>query len=404
MLLWIGQTVSGSGSWIDFVGLNAYVYHLSGSGKVLGFFLLIRLLPALLFGSLGGIMADRFDRRRILLYCDCARSILVLAFLFTRELYIIYIIGFLLSALDKVFLGSMGAILPDVIEKDEILKANSLRRMSSSLVTVLGPAIGGAIIGLWGFKIVFIIDSCSFFVSVLTLLFIRPPAAAGSPGEKAPDFIEELKVTWKFIAGSFLLSTFIILRLLDALGSGAYNTALPVFASDVSKLGGSFYGYLIAVWGCGTFLGSAAVGFLQRMYKFKVEHLFCSAMLLMAAGMGMTFNLNCWYLSMSAIFLGGLGDGVSGVLFTTMLMEAPPRELRGKVFGTVSAVLFMAAGIGMLLAGLMMDYFRYAHITNTGSLFIFASTLILWMFISRTTDKRQPGSVPESDAERGEIQ
>ena len=388
LLLWIGQTVSGFGSWIDFVGLNAYIYKLSGSGKILGFFLLVRLLPALIFGSLGGIMADRFDRRKILLLCDLARGILVLSFLFIKDLYLFFIIGFVLSALDKFFAASMGAILPDVVEKEDLLEANSLRRMSSSFITVIGPAIGGLLIGFWGYRIVFIIDSGSFFISVLTLLFVLSPAVIKSCEGKPPGIIEELKVTFRFFAGSFLLSSFIVLRLLDSLGSGTYNTALPVFASHISQSGGSYYGYLIATWGCGTFLGSLLVGFLQKMYKCKIEHLFCASMLVMSVGMGLTFIMDRLSLSLAAIFLGGIGDGISGVIFTTMLMEEPPRELRGKVFGSVSALFYMLAGLGMLLAGVLMDYTRYYYITSTGSIFIFITTIILWIFIHKRLSKQ----------------
>lgn len=380
LLLWIGQAVSSAGTWINFVGLNAYVYHVFGSGRILGLFLLIRLLPALLFGSLGGIIADRLDRRKILIVCDFIRGFLVLAFLSTDNLYLYFLIGFLLSALDKVFTASLGALLPDLVERDALMEANSLKRMSQSLVTVLGPALAGLLIGLWGYKVVFIIDSGTFFFSVLTLLLVISPEPLAVKRLTPEGIREELRVTMRFITGSAIFFLFMLLRVVDGLGSGTYNTALPVFASGVAK---SFYGYLVASWGCGTFLGSLLVGILQKTYKFKIESLFCGSMLLMALGMGGTFNVQQWIPSLVLIFIGGLGDGVSGVIFTTMMMEEPPREIRGKVFGSVSAIFYMAAGFGMLIGGILIDHFKYSGVTNAGSLFIAISTVVVWGILAR---------------------
>lgn len=377
-LLWSGQSISGLGTWINFVGLNAYIYHITGSGAILGSFLLIRILPALIFGSLGGILADRLCKRKIMIFCDLLRAVLVLSFLFTKDIFLFFLIGFILSALDKIFMASNGAILPDLVKKEDVLSANSINRMTNSIITVLGPAVGGALIGFCGYKTVFVIDSLSFFVSVATLIFMKKQGSLELKESEKTDIIAEMKSTFKFLSGSSILLSFTFLRFLDGLGSGSYNTVLPVFASKINILGGSYYGYLIAFWGLGTFLGSLSTGFLKTKINISTKNLFCGAMIVMALGMGLTFNFNIAVISLISIFLGGIGDGISSVIFNTILMKAPPKELRGKVFGTISSFLYMVVGIGMLIAGFFIDFVKYVLITNGGTVTIITGTVFVW--------------------------
>ncbi|MDQ7824688.1 MAG: MFS transporter [Candidatus Eremiobacteraeota bacterium] len=388
-LLWSGQSVSSLGTWINFVGLNAYIYHLTGSGKILGTFFLIRILPALFFGSLGGILADRYDKRIIMILCDAVRAVTVLAFVVTDNLAAFFIIGFILSSLDKIYLAASGALVPDIVKKDDILASNSLSRMSYSVITVFGPAIGGVLIGFWGYKAVFVIDSATFFFSVATLLLISHGARrTGEAKEQVKTSVaDELRDTFRFLAGSTVLLTFTLLRVLDGLGSGSYNTIMPVFAASVPMGQGSFYGYLIAFWGGGTFLGSLLVTYLRKNTAIRTDNLFCGATILMACGMGGTFLTGEKAISLLSITIGGIGDGISSVLFNTLLMELPPKELRGKIFGSISSLFYVVAGTGMFLAGLCLDYVKYVHITTAGSLLIIAGTLVVWWILMATRRK-----------------
>ncbi len=387
LLLWTGQSVSGLGTWINYIGLNAYIYHLYGSGKLLGIFLVIRLIPSVFFGSLGGVLADRFDRKTIMLICDSLRALMVLAFIFSTGLTEFYVIGFFLSAFDKIFTASFGSMVPDIVKRESLMQANSLNRMSSSVITVVGPALGGMLIGFWGYKVVFIVDSLSFFFSVLTLLLIRSEVKKAVEKKEHPPLSKEFRETALFLAGSTILLTTLFLRFLDGMGSGTYNAVLPVFGMKDVGLKGSFYGYLIAFWGAGTFIGSMAVSFLQKRLKIPLIHLYCGSMVVMTCGMGLTFRCDLWYFAFISIFMGGVGDGISSVIFMTFLMEKPPDHLRGKIFGTVSALLYMMVGIGTYVAGLLLDKIKYVHITDVGSLVIVAGTLAVWLFLLLRKEK-----------------
>jgi MFS family permease len=164
------MTVSRIGSWIDFIGLNLYVYNTFGSGKILGTFLMARMLPSILFGPLGGYISDHYSRRNIMIICDTARAFLVIGFIFTKDLFTFFAIGIMLSAIDKIYTAANNAFLPDIVEKEELMEANSIIKMTASTVTILGAMAGGIIVSSLNFSWIFIIDSITFIFSIISIL------------------------------------------------------------------------------------------------------------------------------------------------------------------------------------------------------------------------------------------
>lgn len=373
LLLLIGQTVSGLGTWISFVGLNLYVYEVFGSGKILGTFMVVRMLPAVFFGPIGGWLADRYPRRRILLACDALRAVLILGFLFTRSLPAFFLLGLLLSGIDKVFLAAYGAFLPSLVSKEQLLPANAATRMGRSLITIIGPAAGGLLVAFTSYKWVFIIDSCTFAASVLCLLLIAAaePAPSAKPGG-AP--FREFGIVFSFFRAHLALAFLAGVRLVDAFGSGAYNTALPIFSRTLSQA--SAYGWLIGAWALGEFCGALLIGRVPKALSSRREALFSVSVVLMACGMGLMFRCGLLYPALAAVFLGGVGDGVSTVLFNTVLMKESPEESRGRIFGTTIAMIYTVVAVGMGAAGLLLDRMPLRLITDAASVFIVLSVLI----------------------------
>jgi len=358
--LWLGQSVSSLGTWINFVGLNLYVYSLFDSGKILGIFLVIRMLPSLLFGSLGGYLADRFPRKKIMIICDLARALIVLGYVFTRDLYVFFALGMLLSAIDKIFIAANGAFIPNVVNADNLLSANSIIRMTRSIITVIGPAVGAVLVSSYSYRWVFIIDSFTFVFSVICILFITPYRRVETSKDR-PSFIEEFKAASAFFKAQVGLFFLAVARLIDALGSGAYNTSLPIFSKLLTSGKGAVYGWLIGAWSLGEFTGALLVNYLGKKRKVPHENLFAIAVVVMACGMGFTFHSESLYPALILIYLGGLGDGVSNVIFNTTLMQKSPDHLRGKIFGTVTAMVYTAVAVGIAASGFFIDKYPQAR-------------------------------------------
>jgi len=375
-LLWLGQTVSSAGGWINYVGLNVLLYQISGSGKLLGAFFVARLVPALFFGPIGGYLADRYDKRKLMIICDLVRALLVLVFIFITESYVFFILGFFLSVFDKIYSSASGAILPDLVNKEELLSANSLNRISQSVTTVIGPAIGGFLIGSWGYKVVFAFDSLTFFFSVVTLLFIKYAYIPKDPSEikKRGGFVFEIKEAFGFMAVSSALLSIAFIRFFDGFASGAFNTVFPVFSTGVPVAFGTFYGWLLSFYGIGTLLGSSFTGKMRK--KFGTNGLYCVSTIIMAVGLGSAFLFENPIISIACIAIGGVGEGISSVIFSTVIMEVTPKEILGKIYGTLNSLVWVLCGLGMMTAGFCLDYVKYAVITSFASILIIVFTLI----------------------------
>ena len=386
MLLWTGQSISDLGTWINFVGLTLYIYQIFGSGKILGLFMVVRMLPALIFGSLGGYIADRYSCKTVMIICDILRAALVLAFLWTTNLYAFFVIGLLLSALDKVFVAARGAIIPGIVEKEDLMEANSLSRMTHSVITIVGPAIAALLVSKLTYRSVFIVDSLTFVVSFITVLCITSyvPVPRSS---KQSNFIEEFKDTFRFFGGHLTLMFLTGMRILDATGSGAYNVALPIFSKTLTSLKGSSFGWLIGAWALGEFSGSLSLKHITNKINISKEGIFALSVILMATGMGMTFHTGNLYIAMIVIFFGGFGDGIAGVMFNTELMKESPDNMRGKIFGTTMAMQVTAVALGMAVSGFFLDKFPMRSITDFCS-FAIAGGTALGFFLFKLKNKK----------------
>ena len=374
LLLWGGQTVSALGTWINFVGLNLYVLDVFGSGRILGSFLVVRMLPAIFFGPLGGYLADKFSRRTIMITCDIARAVLVLGFLLTRNLWVFMFLGMALSSIDKVFQATQRSFLPNVVPKEGLVEANAAWRMSTSLTTVIGPAVGGFLVSVYSYPVVFVVDALTFVFSVICTLLITVTGQVkkAKKGSAAHEF--GLVVTFFKTRVALLFLT--IARLIDALGSGAYNTSLPLFSKVLAKELGGVYGWLIGAWAFGQFLGAYIVTKLLKKLADHKEAFFTIVVVLMALGMGGTFHCSTLAFAMLAIFVGGFGDGMSNVLFNTVLMAEAPDETRGKIFGTLTALIYTAVALGMAGTGFFLDFFNMRAVTNGATAIIITGVVL----------------------------
>jgi MFS family permease len=320
-----------------------------------------------------------------MIVCDTVRAVLVLGFLFAGDITAIFIIGFIISAIDKIFMAANGSFLPNIVEKEDLLEANSINRMTVSVIMVLGPSIGALLVAAYTYKVVFIVDSITFFVSVICSLLITVPGLSGGKSSKGGIFAG-FQTAWVFFAGKSALLFLTFVRLVDALGSGSYNTALPIFAKSFSLGKGAAYGWLVAVWAMGEFTGSLIVNTLSKKIKISNEKLFSISVLMMAVGMGLTFRTGYLHLALIFIFLGGIGDGISNVLFNTVLMKESPNEIRGRIYGSTVALVYTVVAIGMAGAGFFIDKFPLYKITDFCTLLIIVWVILGYIFIG---DKKE---------------
>ena len=186
--LWLGQVVSQLGDWFDTIALFTLVLRLTGSGRAVGLVLVARFLPSVVLGPLSGVLADRFNRRHIMIVSDVARALVVLGFLFVRspdQLWLVYVLTVLQLAFSAFFEPARSAALPSIVAPRDLVAANSISAVTWSAMLTLGAAVGGPVTDWFGTDAAFVIDSLTYLVSAVLVWRVRLPQTTAAPEDKA---------------------------------------------------------------------------------------------------------------------------------------------------------------------------------------------------------------------------
>src|SRR5580765_6424005 len=166
------------GDWFDTIALYTIILNLTGSGRAIGLLMVARFVPSFVFGSLSGVVADRFSRRSIMIVSDLLRAVVVLGFLFVRradQLWIIYFLTVLQLGLSTFFEPAKTAVIPSIVSDRELVAANAISSVTWSVMLTLGAAIGGLITGWFGTDVAFILDALSYLLSAALIASIKVP-------------------------------------------------------------------------------------------------------------------------------------------------------------------------------------------------------------------------------------
>src|ERR1051325_4912445 len=189
--LMIGRFISQLGDWFNSVALFTLLLNLTGSGESVALVLIIKLLPTFFFGPLAGVVADRFNRKAVMIAADVLRGLVVLGFLLIRgsnQVWMVYLLTTLQVVLSTFFEPAESASVPNIIRRRELVTANALGSVSWSATLAIGAALGGFVTDLFGRNTAFVIDSLSFFLSALFIISVRiPPLRAADAGGEMAD-------------------------------------------------------------------------------------------------------------------------------------------------------------------------------------------------------------------------
>ncbi len=289
-LLWFGQLISLTGDYVLIVALPFYTYQLTGSVLATGVMFLVQALPGLFLGSLAGVFVDRWDRRWTMIASDLLRAGVLLFLLLARSrdlVWIIYAVAFTEQLISLFFIPAKGAIIPNLVEEQHLMAANSLNSTSDAITRLVGPPLGGALLALLGLSSTVFIDSASYLVSAVMILLISMPARSLLAGE-APAVDQKEEVVQKGEAGMLvtlagvwrewldglrlviherILLTLFVAGAIIMLSQGIINVLIVVFVKAILHGDASTFGLLITFQGIGMLAGAVLVGQLGKRLK-----------------------------------------------------------------------------------------------------------------------------------------
>ncbi|WP_427340884.1 MFS transporter [Caloranaerobacter sp. DY30410] len=370
-LLWISQVISNIGDWLNAIAIPLLVLRLTNSPIAVSFYMVSRFIPNILFSSVTGILVDKFNRKKIMIFSDLGRFCIFLLYPYTTNVYQVYGLAFLATIFTLLFEPAKSATIPNIVEEDKLLEANSISSSTASLMRLLGTAVGGILITTLDLKVTFYINSITFIISALTVFFIRvSDNKMSSSTEKERDSISgQLKQGFSAILSDKLLSTLIFMDALSIVGYGFLNVLLPIFAIKVLTNSESAYGFIMSFFSSGLFIGSLLMNKISQ--KKSLPILWCIGLTL--SGITQIFFGLSYSIIIAAvfIFMTGFGDAIQIVSYSTIRHKIVPDNLRGRVFSIAEGINSGALLIGMGSTGFLLN------IINARILTIFSGTLIL---------------------------
>ncbi|MGH2729826.1 MAG: MFS transporter [Actinomycetota bacterium] len=335
-LLWMGMTVSLLGDGIYFVALTWKVLQLSDGSGALAIAGVAWTAPQVLFALWGGVLADRFDRRHVMIGADITRGIAIgalgiLSIGGNLELWHIYVLVAIYGTGDAFFMPAFGAIVPDVVTKDLLTQANSLDQFVRPLALFfIGPGVGGLLVSWFGAGPSFLIDASTFAVSALAVLLMRARPTRQPTTSDTRSVLKEVAEGMRFVRSQTWLWAGLIASALGLLFFYGPNRVLVPFIIE-DKLGGDAgeLGLVYACGGVGAVLASMFMG-ERGLPKRHVTFMFVSWGLATLGLSGYALATETWHAMIVASVLMAAG-AVGVIVWYTLLQTLVPNELLGRV-------------------------------------------------------------------------
>lgn len=353
-LLWIGLAVSAVGTWMQIVAQSLLVLKIThGSAFALGTVSLAQALAFFLFALVGGSVADRIDKRRLLLFTQTSSAALAIVFGFLTffaviQLWMILVVAFLNGTLLSFDQPSRGALVPALVPSEDLGNAISLQSMIFNGASTLGPALAGFGVATLGYAGNFFLNGASFLGVLIALYVMRVPSGPTHQQSTLQAIRTALGTVQRDAVLPWILSGYAALLFLGPSSA----LILPVYAVKILHVGPERLGLLFSAVGVGTILGAlflASLGSSPRRGPIYLWGIF----IWVAALTG--FALSGWFwISMAALLVFGIGQTLAGTTTITLLQTRVPEQIRGRVMSLNTLLIMGIRPLGDFPAGALI--------------------------------------------------
>jgi NRE family putative nickel resistance protein-like MFS transporter len=376
MLLFSAQLISLVGSGLTTIGLALFAHQLvegSSAAIVIGNALMLRILAFLMFSQFVGILADRVNRKTMLITADIVRLALLALFPFIDSVWQIYLMIFLINAATAFFTPTFEATLPDIAGREHYVKALSLSRVAVDLEAILAPAIAGLVFALLGLKWLFWLDSLSYLLSaILVFTTVLPFKNKIIAKISFLTLFQELSVGTKILFREASLKRALLLSFAEALAGAAAIVATVIYIKDLLLLSETSFVMVMAALGLGSAITALVLGKLTGRYESLANSHFElhgrrhrwteKALLIGGIVLGLIllpgFLMPELNIFATLWFLNGAGQVLIAISSTTLLAEHTAEYERGRAYAAHFAwthafwlITYPAIGYGVAKLG-----------------------------------------------------
>lgn len=393
--VWFSQMVSNLGDWFGVLAVYALIIEFSGSELLLGLIIVIKMMSFAVFSPFAGYIADRFDRRMLMIVCDFGRGFAVLSFLFVREpelLWLIYVMTAVQMMFAAVFEPAKQSSIPNITSPEELVRANILSNLSWSIIFTSGMGLGGLATAAFGTDAVFVMNGLGYILSTIfifraTIPHVRDAATLESLRDPIKGIMDGYRYLWK---------TGRVYRPAMAKGGmtifmGGLVYMLILISDQVLLMGSAGLGLLYAARGAGTAVGPV----LHRKYASNENRWVAgmgAAMVIAGLfyfGVGLTASL---WVMMTLVFLSHIASGANWVSSTVLLQKRAPDAFRGRVFSAEFLLFTVAQSLSTLAVSLLLE-FNILELQTAVMLFSASLVLtgIIWLLTVARREKADVG-------------
>ena len=376
--MWFGACMSSIGTWMQIVAQGWLIYRLSHSPFLLALDQFLGGIPIFLFSLIGGVVADRIERRKILLvsqYMQMASATLLTVLVSTGLVHVWPILCLsCVSGLAQAFGGpAYQALIPTLVEREDMPNAIALNSIQFNLAVTIGPALAGLVLAKFGEKWCFGLNALSFLAPVISLSII---SARFLPETTTDSIFSSLKQGIKFVRKQNSMSALIVLAFCMTALSMPMRTYIPVFVKDIFHRGPEVYGSLLSLMGIGSICGSLLVagkGNIRNKGRVALSMLFC-----LGVGIaGFSFSRS---LPLSYAMLALVGASMMAVFATvnSLVQLITTNEMRGRVMSVYNCAFRGGMPLGNLLTGWLVPVFTAPVVLGVNGLLL---TLVALYFL-----------------------
>jgi MFS family permease len=390
--LWLAQVISLTGDWFNTIASVIIVNRYSASGLALGGLFIARALPPFLLGPVAGVVADRFDRRKVLILSDVLRAGIVLCILLVdrpERLWLLYLLTILQFCVSAFFEPARAALVPALVGKDELLTANTLSSITWSAMLTLGGAIGGLSAALFGARVSLIVDAASFLASAAFVLSI--------PGEFRAGAVHAVESGWQsFVDGLKYVRKDLdvgLITLVKAMGQvGSFDIIAALYAAHVfhqGQEGATTLGLMFAAFGVGAVIGPLISNRLGNSEAAWLRRAILGGFICMPLAWFIVGTAQALPIALAGCVLRGMGGSINWTYSDVLLQMSVPNHLLGRVFAFDIAIFTLAVSISLWLTGFITDAFHLSP--RTIILLLAMGSLVpvgMWLLALRWQSRR----------------
>ena len=391
-LLWLSGLVSVAGDWVLMIALPYYVYVTTGSTLATAGMTAAELAPAILLSSFTGVLADRWDRKRILVVANLLQALVVASLLLVGEgwLWVVYVVAALQSTAAAFSQPAEAALLPTLVPVEQLVQANALNALNNRLGRFVGVPLGAALLSWWGLDAVVVVDAVTFLVAAALIAPITAPARAADPDgvPEEPHFWREWTAGLRVVRHDRTIAVLFVVFGLMTFGGTMLDPLYVPWIRDVLDEGVEVVAVITMTHSVAGIVGSLLVGTWGS--RFSARTLMGWGSVIAGVLLLVKFNVPVLWLTLALSAIGGATAVASSVGVETLAQERTPEHVRGRVFGSLQAFIWLASLLGAVVGGVLGELTSVLVAINVAAGLVTVAGVVVLLAIPAARERPAP--------------